>query len=219
MRRAVARLGLPAARAPARSTTAVLRRRWARCTAGRRPRARDRRLARAPVRHARRAARRRSTRPSIAKLAGAIRNYHDARHDGRAGGGLALNQLLVVMDGIDDPPLMKRFTHQARQHVPRRALHRPAPDRQAAAAAAAAAAAQGGDLLHRRLQRAARGARPGAHPPGPHGPPHLLPHAHVGGPARHLRPLPRQGRPRPGARHARARATSSPASPTATRRR
>ena len=25
------------------------------------------------------------------------------------GGGLALNQLLVVMDGIDDPPLMKRF--------------------------------------------------------------------------------------------------------------
>ena len=25
------------------------------------------------------------------------------------GGGLALNQLLVVMDGIDDPPLMKRI--------------------------------------------------------------------------------------------------------------
>ena len=25
------------------------------------------------------------------------------------GGGLALNQLLVVMDGIDDPPLTKRF--------------------------------------------------------------------------------------------------------------
>jgi cell division protease FtsH len=28
---------------------------------------------------------------------------------GGMGGGLALNQLLVVMDGIDDPPLMKRF--------------------------------------------------------------------------------------------------------------
>jgi ATP-dependent Zn protease len=29
---------------------------------------------------------------------------------GGMGGGLALNSLLVVMDGIDDPPLMKRFT-------------------------------------------------------------------------------------------------------------
>ncbi len=27
---------------------------------------------------------------------------------GGGGGGLALNQLLVVMDGIDEPPLMKR---------------------------------------------------------------------------------------------------------------
>jgi ATP-dependent Zn protease len=29
---------------------------------------------------------------------------------GGMGGGMALNQLLVVMDGIDDPPLTKRFT-------------------------------------------------------------------------------------------------------------
>ena len=57
---------------------------------------------------------------------------HDPGHDGRQGGGLALNQLLVVMDGIDDPPLMKRFRTTHVQHVPRRAVHRPAAHRQAA---------------------------------------------------------------------------------------
>ena len=44
-------------------------------------------------------------------------------------GQLALNQLLVVMDGIDNPPFTKRvFTNKA-QHLPRRDLHRPAPGR------------------------------------------------------------------------------------------
>ena len=46
--------------------------------------------------------------------------------------------------------------HQPLQHVPRRALHRPPQDRQAARCACAAEAAQGADLLHRRHQRAAR---------------------------------------------------------------
>jgi SpoVK/Ycf46/Vps4 family AAA+-type ATPase len=45
--------------------------------------------------------------PVIDKLAGAIRNFMIPGMMG-GGGGLALNQLLVVMDGIDDPPLMKR---------------------------------------------------------------------------------------------------------------
>jgi cell division protease FtsH len=45
--------------------------------------------------------------PVIEKLAGAIRNFMVPGMMG-GGGGLALNQLLVVMDGIDDPPLMKR---------------------------------------------------------------------------------------------------------------
>jgi ATP-dependent Zn protease len=47
--------------------------------------------------------------PAIEKLAGAIRNVMIPGMGGMGGGGLALNQLLVVMDGIDDPPLTKRF--------------------------------------------------------------------------------------------------------------
>ena len=125
------------------------------------------------------------------------------------GGSLALNQLLVVMDGIDDPPLTKRVVTNrlntfldALYVVPQKV----GPD---AAAQEAAEAAQGGDLLRRRLQRADRVARPRAHPPGPDGPPHLLPHAHVGGPARHLRPLHPQGRARGGRSTRRRSATSS----------
>jgi SpoVK/Ycf46/Vps4 family AAA+-type ATPase len=47
--------------------------------------------------------------PAIDKLAGAIRHAMIPGMMGGMGGGLALNQLLVVMDGIDDPPLTKRF--------------------------------------------------------------------------------------------------------------
>jgi cell division protease FtsH len=47
--------------------------------------------------------------PPIEKLAGAVRNYIMPGGMGGMGGGLALNQLLVVMDGIDEPPLTKRF--------------------------------------------------------------------------------------------------------------
>jgi cell division protease FtsH len=43
----------------------------------------------------------------IERLAGAIRRFMIPGMGGM-GGGLALNQLLVVMDGIDDPPLTKR---------------------------------------------------------------------------------------------------------------
>jgi cell division protease FtsH len=46
--------------------------------------------------------------PAIQKLAGAVRDMMMPGMMG-GGGGLALNQLLVVMDGIDDPPLMKRM--------------------------------------------------------------------------------------------------------------
>ena len=126
------------------------------------------------------------------------------------GGGLALNQLLVVMDGIDDPPATKRFITRrfntfldALYIVPQRIWKlrlRHAP----------AAPAQGGDLLHRGVQRAAAPAGPGAHPPGPDGPPHLLPHPGLGGPARHLRPLPGQGRARGGARRAAAARRARP---------
>jgi cell division protease FtsH len=48
--------------------------------------------------------------PAIERLAGAIRNVMiPPGMGGGMGGGLALNQLLVVMDGIDDPPFTKRF--------------------------------------------------------------------------------------------------------------
>jgi cell division protease FtsH len=48
--------------------------------------------------------------PALDKLAGAIRNAMIPGMMGGQGGGLALNQLLVVMDGIDEPPLLRRFT-------------------------------------------------------------------------------------------------------------
>jgi len=48
--------------------------------------------------------------PAIDKLAAAIRNAMIPGMGGMgAGGGLALNQLLVVMDGIDEPPFARRF--------------------------------------------------------------------------------------------------------------
>jgi cell division protease FtsH len=47
--------------------------------------------------------------PLYEKLAGAIRRFIMPGGMGGAGGGLALNQLLVVMDGIKDPPAMRRY--------------------------------------------------------------------------------------------------------------
>jgi ATP-dependent Zn protease len=44
----------------------------------------------------------------VTKAAGAMRNFMVPGGMGGGGGGLALNQLLVVMDGIDEPPLLKR---------------------------------------------------------------------------------------------------------------
>jgi cell division protease FtsH len=46
--------------------------------------------------------------PVVSRMAGAIQPFMMPGGMG-GGGGLALNQLLVVMDGIDDPPLMRRF--------------------------------------------------------------------------------------------------------------
>ena len=123
---------------------------------------------------------------------------------GGMGGGLALNQLLVQMDGVDEPPIMRKFfTNRlntfldATYIVPRRI-------RKLRAAHQAAQAAARAGLLHRRHQRAPRGARPGAHPPRAHGPPHLVPHADEGRPQGHLRPLPGPRQPRRGPRQRRA---------------
>ena len=122
---------------------------------------------------------------------------------GMGGGtGLALNQLLVVMDGIDNPPFTKRVLTSrfntfldATYIVPRRARQDPAP-------AAAAWPARRPDLLHRRDERPARPARSRTDPARSHGPPRLVPDADEAGPARRLRPLHHEGRARVRARHA-----------------
>ena len=129
-----------------------------------------------------------------------IRNIVPGFMGGGGGGGLALNQLLVVMDGIDEPPAMRKWMTRKMNTFLDALYIVPQRIGKVRAAPQAAAAAVRADLLHRGLQRRPRGARPGAHAPRPHGPPHLLPHALVGGPARHLRPLPRQRRPRGGPR-------------------
>ncbi len=121
---------------------------------------------------------------------------------GMGGGSLALNQLLVVMDGIDNPPFFKKFfTNKTNTLldgiyiVPRRVGNR-------SLRIPAAKPRQGADLLHRRDERARRPARSRTDAPRPHGPPRLVPHADEAGPPRHPRPLPRQGLPRAGARSA-----------------
>ncbi len=114
-------------------------------------------------------------------------------------GQLALNQLLVTMDGIDNPPFFRRFfTNKINSFldavyvVPRRVGRRQhAPP--------GAAPAQRADLLHRRDECPVREPRPGADAPWAHGPPRLVPDADEGRPQGHLRPLPQQGVPRSGA--------------------
>ena len=127
---------------------------------------------------------------------------------GGMGGGLALNQLLVQMDGVDEPPFMRKFfTNRintfldATYVVPRRIRRlrlrikppKPRPEQVYFIGA---------------TNVPARRARPGAHPPGPHGPPHLVPHADQGRPQGHLRPLPGPVSHDAGPRHATSAATS-----------
>ena len=134
------------------------------------------------------------------------------------GGSLALNQLLVVMDGISNPPFKKRLlTNKANLYLDARLRHPPAHPR-AQHARAAAEADQRADLLRRRLQRAHRGARSGPHAPGPSRPARLVPHADQAGSARHLQPVHRPGRRTSPTSTRRSGATRSPASRTATRR-
>ena len=82
---------------------------------------------------------------------------------GGMGGGMALNQLLIVMDGIDEPPLMRKvITNRvntfmdAMFFIPHRIGSSPV----------CAPAAPGADLLHRRLQRADQRLDPALTRPG-----------------------------------------------------
>ena len=95
------------------------------------------------------------------------------------------------------PAVLQAHDDKPREHLPRRALRRPAPDRLAhLAASPPCQAGRQPDLLHRRDQCPDGHARPGTDAPRPDGPPRLVPHADEARPARHLRPLPRQGLPR-----------------------
>ena len=125
-------------------------------------------------------------------------------------GGMALNQLLVVMDGIDNPPFMRRVLTNRTNTLLDASFIVPAPHQGQVAPAPGAAPRKRAGLLHRRHERPDRPARPRADPPGPHGPPRLVPHADEARPARHHRPLHQQGlarpRPRPAAEARRDRA-------------
>ncbi len=128
------------------------------------------------------------------------RQLHVPRRDGRR---LARAQPAARRHGRDrQPAVLQEVLHEQDEHAARRDLHRPASRGKALAAHPRREAAQRADLLHRRDERSRRPARPGAHAPGTHGPPRLVPHADEAGPPRRPRPLPRQGRARAGARPA-----------------
>ena len=156
---------------------------WGALTGDRRPDPRDARVARAAVRQPR--AGRRAGLPAGARAtstAGSTTSSSPAAWAAWAA-GMALNQLLVQMDGVDEPPFWRKFwTNRintfldASYIVPRKL------GRLLAAPAARRKPRAGAGLLHRRDQRPDRPARPGADPPGPHGPPHLVPHADQGRP-------------------------------------
>jgi hypothetical protein len=99
---------------------------------------------------------------------------------GNAGGGQALNQLLVVMDGIDEPPVFRKFLTNRVNTFLDAMFVVPSKVGKASLRLPRARPRKEQDLLHRRLQRADQRARPGAHAPGPDGSPHLVPHGTTG---------------------------------------
>ena len=113
-------------------------------------------------------------------------------------GQLALNQLLVVMDGIDNPPFTKKFfTNRintfldATYIVPRRVRGRSLRMPPRARAASRSTSSGPRTCRSKRSTRPSRGRA--------HGPLRVAAHADEEGSARHLRPLPQKGlaRPRP----------------------
>ena len=119
--------------------------------------------------------------------------------------GLARAQPVARRDGRDrQPAVLQALLDEPDEHAARRHLHRPPPDPRTLAAPAGPSAAARAGVLHRRHERPARPARPGVDPAGPDGPPRLVPHADEERPARHPRPLHRQGLARRRARLAAA---------------
>ena len=141
--------------------------------------------------------------PAARPLSGLGQRYVSiltAAMPGFSGGGqLALNQLLVVMDGIGEPPFWRRFW-TGRVNTLLDMLYVVPMRARAPTTPASTQTTFRTDLLHWRYQCANRRARPGAHAARTHGAPHLVSHADEAGSARRLQPLPRQGRTRGRAR-------------------
>ena len=135
---------------------------------------------------------------------------------GGMGGGLALNQLLVQMDGIDEPPFFRKWLTKkfntfldALYIVPRKLGKVPLRVRPAKPRPEQVYFIGATNVPLEQLDPAL--LRPGR----------MGRHIYFRTPTKidragHLRPLPRQGRPRRGARHARSAATSLRASRTGT---
>ena len=138
---------------------------------------------------------------------------------GMGGGGLALNQLLVQMDGIGEAPFMRQQSTKrlntlldAMYFIPRRigkvSLRLPPPKPAQEQVFFIGATNVPIDRLDPALIR-----------PGRMGAPRVVPDADARGPQGHLQPVPVEGRPRSPTSTPTAAATSWPGSPTATRRR
>ena len=137
----------------------------------------------------------------FAKPAQWIQNVMFPGMMGGMGGGLALNQLLVQMDGIGEAPFMRQQTTKrlntlldALYLVPRRigklSLRLPPPKPAQEQVFFIGATNVPIDRLDPALIR-----------PGTDGPPRVVQDPHARGPQGHLQPLPVEGRPRPGPRH------------------
>ena len=120
---------------------------------------------------------------------------------GGMGGGLALNQLLVQMDGIGDPRFMRQQLTKRLNTILDALYFIPRRIRGTSLRLPAAPPGPRAGVLHRRHERPDRPARPGADPARADGPPRLVPHPDARGPQGHLQSLPGQGRPRPRPRH------------------
>ena len=150
---------------------------------------------------ARRAPESRSPYPPWMRKFGNILNQ--GAFPGMMGGGqgqLALNQLLVTMDGIDNPPFLRRiFTNRTNTILDAMYI---IPRRIGSVSLRIPHARPTGNQIYfiGATNVPIENLDPGAHPAGAHGPPRLVPDADEGRPEGHLRPLPRPGQPRSRAR-------------------
>ena len=133
-----------------------------------------------------------------------VLRVHVPGRDGRRGGGAAFNQLLVVMDGIDNPPFMRRVMTNRTNTLLDASFIVPSPDQgQVAAGCRRRARARSRSTSSAPRTSRSTGSIPRRSAPvGWDGT--WFRHPDEARPARHHRPLHQQGLARPRARHAEA---------------